>query len=101
MFILCSYKLCLIKYVIIAEVQDPECNSVKDTKYEEKYSKVRKELEDRTTDKRNKKHKRYRYVEEGLYIIKGVVFKDKKHVVNEAAPGVLEIHPIIELIHLN
>jgi hypothetical protein len=90
------------KYVMIAESPDPECNSAKTSGFVDKYIKVRQVLKDITTTKRNKKkHKNYRFVKPGTYLLKGVMYKDKKHVVNEAAPNFYEIHPILEIKPVN
>jgi hypothetical protein len=73
----------------VAELPDPNCPSVKGTKYAPKYQKCRDEFEKYKLPKGR--------VAKGQYTLSGIFFIDKAHGVKNAPPNSAELHPLLTL----
>lgn len=73
----------------VAEIPDPKCPAVKDSKYASRYQKARDEFAKYKLPKKK--------VVKGEYRITGVFFFDKKHGVKGESPNGAEIHPVLTI----
>jgi len=73
----------------IAEIPDPNCPSVKGSKYAGKYQKCRDEF--------NKYKLPKKKVLKGEYKISGAFFYDKPHGAKGASPNSAELHPVLTI----
>lgn len=79
---------------MVAEIPDPNCPNVKNSKYVKNFKDSRKVIDDNDNTSGSSD---WKTVTNKTYTIYGVLFRDKKHNAVGQLPNYVEIHPVLSL----